>query len=641
VTLQTTSPGPVLPMTWGCTEPGCSATTEICLEPFQSFNIRCLDIDLDWSGNEFLDIFVNGEDGGRCTPGSDTQETFFLCGSFTAPETGCITATVDASEFVDFSPYVDESGESYFVFCKIEDRESDEGSTPTTTTAQPTLNPVMPTEPPAKSPTPLCMDLTFENGAPWHDQLNDGFTCEWYERDYHFCIRDGDKWGTPLTANEACCFCGGGQRDFGDDASSSPSKTPTISPVKIPPTNAPSLPTLKPTASPLCVDSSQVQSMYGIVFPGTGITCDDAVRIANFNNNGRCDTDLQQICPKACGICSDSPTSRPTPRVTTSAPTVHSCGDGVCTPAKMSRCPQDCADEIQRDACRCAAVFGVCGETCLLAASAFLDDETCMGYTEASVCGTVLSDSEYFWQQCDLECDASEFSPSASPVSTTTDPTPSTTTAEPTNMPSVPIMCGDQICSLGESRSCPLDCPNEVYNDLCNCALRHDMCGKTCLDFSTIDDGDDCTYFNRYPVCGGLIPDTQPLDILCASRGLTCAPTRAPTVSTTTTISTTIPQPTTEAPCTLPDLDIFDNCRDTCAECGSPYVCNSDGFCDCPSNIVPVGIGGDCSTMCSTCGGGLTCCGGTCVMCIILSKITFHIRFYLCIQRNLAYHVKR
>ena len=67
---------------------------------------------------------------------------------------------------------------------------------------------------------------------------------------------------------------------------------------------------------------------------------------------------------------------------------------------------------------------------------------------------------------------------------------------------------------------------------------------KTCLDFSTIDDVDDCTYFNRYPVCGGLIvtelfysqfleqycmhlhePDTQPLDILCASRGLTCAPT--------------------------------------------------------------------------------------------------------------------
>jgi len=40
------------------------------------------------------------------------------------------------------------------------------------------------------------------------DSAGDG--CAWYEQTEGYCAIYGNDYGSPVTANEACCYCGGG-----------------------------------------------------------------------------------------------------------------------------------------------------------------------------------------------------------------------------------------------------------------------------------------------------------------------------------------------------------------------------------------------------------------------------------------------
>ena len=59
-----------------------------------------------------------------------------------------------------------------------------------------------------KPKTPKCSDVIPENKVRWADK--DGYTCDEYEL-YDFCDSYGDMYQMDrLTANTACCACGGG-----------------------------------------------------------------------------------------------------------------------------------------------------------------------------------------------------------------------------------------------------------------------------------------------------------------------------------------------------------------------------------------------------------------------------------------------
>lgn len=97
-----------------------------------------------------------------------------------------------------------------------------------------------PTKSPTKSPT---QNPTFSNGQckdypGWVDSAND--SCQWYSRNDN-CRKFGRSSGkgkySTVSANEACCACGGGNANI----ESSPTASPTISPT--------SSPTVSPTSS--------------------------------------------------------------------------------------------------------------------------------------------------------------------------------------------------------------------------------------------------------------------------------------------------------------------------------------------------------------------------------------------------------
>jgi hypothetical protein len=57
-----------------------------------------------------------------------------------------------------------------------------------------------------------CSDLTLVNGEPWHDEGGKSTDCKWYAGKRKRCNKYGDKYPFDgLTANDACCTCGGGE----------------------------------------------------------------------------------------------------------------------------------------------------------------------------------------------------------------------------------------------------------------------------------------------------------------------------------------------------------------------------------------------------------------------------------------------
>merc|ERR1712153_253625 len=62
---------------------------------------------------------------------------------------------------------------------------------------------------PTPTPTGECEDLMV-NGTEWHDSYSSEYDCDWYSDDGN-CQAYGDQYEYDgLTADEACCSCGGG-----------------------------------------------------------------------------------------------------------------------------------------------------------------------------------------------------------------------------------------------------------------------------------------------------------------------------------------------------------------------------------------------------------------------------------------------
>lgn len=56
-----------------------------------------------------------------------------------------------------------------------------------------------------------CVDLTLEDGSPWHDSYGEDSSCTKYYSQPGKCAKYGDKYAFGgLVANKACCKCGGG-----------------------------------------------------------------------------------------------------------------------------------------------------------------------------------------------------------------------------------------------------------------------------------------------------------------------------------------------------------------------------------------------------------------------------------------------
>lgn len=162
---------------------------------------------------------------------------------------------------------------------------------PDCTTAPPPPPATTTTRPPAPSTSPVqpgeCVDKSNADGTPWHDADGPEYNCEWYVGD-NVCDSMGDDFANDgITANMACCGCGGGN-----------------------------VATVQPTAGPSttdgpseCLDSS---SWIFITYNGATKTCS---WVANKPGNrcGKVGTEgvvASEACPVACGAC-DSSTDGP------------------------------------------------------------------------------------------------------------------------------------------------------------------------------------------------------------------------------------------------------------------------------------------------------------------------------------------
>uniref|UniRef100_A0A7S2KW41 Uncharacterized protein n=1 Tax=Leptocylindrus danicus TaxID=163516 RepID=A0A7S2KW41_9STRA len=117
-----------------------------------------------------------------------------------------------------YSPLV-WNGAIRYSFLKLTDKPSISPSislAPSVSNA-PTMEPTISAEPSISAkPTKSCADV-----PNWHDRHDDG--CDWYDADINRCATYGDHHGGlfNMTANQACCVCGGGDHRM-------PSAAPTV-----------------------------------------------------------------------------------------------------------------------------------------------------------------------------------------------------------------------------------------------------------------------------------------------------------------------------------------------------------------------------------------------------------------------------
>ena len=168
-------------------------------------------------------------------------------------------------------------------------------------TASPTAAPA-PTA--APTPAPPCTD----NPEGWNDIDGPTYNCAWYAQGTN-CATYGDSFANNgITANMACCVCGGGAPD-GPPATATPTASPTASP------------TQTPTPPPTCGDEPQWHDSDGITFNcewyAQKTNC--AVYGDNYENNGK--TANAACCVCGGGLDTPSPTAGPT-IATTAEPTV-------------------------------------------------------------------------------------------------------------------------------------------------------------------------------------------------------------------------------------------------------------------------------------------------------------------------------
>jgi Subtilisin-like serine proteases len=104
--------------------------------------------------------------------------------------------------------------------------------------------------------TPTCVD----SPEGWYDSDGPTFNCQWYSTGSN-CATYGDSYANQgVTANMACCSCGGGLRSTPSPTTAKNTATPTSSPTTKAPTTKPTpAPTVSPTNSPT---ASPVETCY-------------------------------------------------------------------------------------------------------------------------------------------------------------------------------------------------------------------------------------------------------------------------------------------------------------------------------------------------------------------------------------------
>ena len=148
----------------------------------------------------------------------------------------------------------------------------------------------------APTPAPPCTD----EPEGWHDIDGSFYNCAWYAQGNN-CAAYGDSYANNgITANMACCACGGGVPD-GPPATAAPTVSPTLS----------------PTPPPTCGDEPNWHDSDGVTFNcewyAQKTNC--AVYGDNYENNGK--TANAACCVCGGGLGNPSPSAAPT--VTTTA----------------------------------------------------------------------------------------------------------------------------------------------------------------------------------------------------------------------------------------------------------------------------------------------------------------------------------
>lgn len=104
---------------------------------------------------------------------------------------------------------------------------------------------------------------SFNNDTIWPDYYQSGNDDDYYEFNNSFCLYiELDSYDiNNLTAGEACCACGGGDRVAAISPTTSPtlSLAPTLQPTTLSPTES-TAPSLQPSASPSSAPSSRPSS---------------------------------------------------------------------------------------------------------------------------------------------------------------------------------------------------------------------------------------------------------------------------------------------------------------------------------------------------------------------------------------------
>ena len=78
------------------------------------------------------------------------------------------------------------------------------------------------------APTPSQPGNCVDSPLDWFDSDGSDYNCEWYEENGH-CVTSGDDYANNgITANMACCACGGGSTN------GTPSPTPATTPAPTP-----------------------------------------------------------------------------------------------------------------------------------------------------------------------------------------------------------------------------------------------------------------------------------------------------------------------------------------------------------------------------------------------------------------------
>jgi len=168
----------------------------------------------------------------------------------------------------------------------------------------------------APTPAPPCTD----NPEGWYDIDGATYNCAWYAQGTN-CATYGDSFANNgITANMACCVCGGGAPD-GPPATATPTASPTANP------------TPSPTPPPTCGDEPQWHDSDGVTFGcewyAQKTNC--AVYGDNYENYGK-------TANAACCVCGGG-ADTPSP---TAAPTVAATADPTVSPTvAATQCTDD------------------------------------------------------------------------------------------------------------------------------------------------------------------------------------------------------------------------------------------------------------------------------------------------------------